>query len=90
MISVGANGRRPEPSTVDVLAGFLAAAALFFGLIALAYRPVPVATAAILLGLVATAMSDRHRRLAAVSLLISSLCFVAGVSVAVVTDNPLW
>lgn len=84
------DGRRPERGAADTLAGFLAAAALFFGLIALAFRPVPVATAAIVVGLLAAGMSDRYRRLAAVALLVSSACFVAGVAIAVVTGNPLW
>ncbi len=84
------DGRRPGRETVDTLAGLFASAALFFGLVALAYRPVPVAVAAILLSLVAAGMSERYRRLAAVALAVSSLCFVAGTALAVVTDNPLW
>jgi len=84
------DGRRPQRGAVDTLAGLFAAAALFFGLIALAYRPVPVAIAAILLGLLAAGMSERYRRLAAAALTVSAISFVAGMAIAVVTDNPLW
>ena len=84
------DGRRPGRGVVDTLAGLFASSALFFGLIALAYRPVPVSVAAILLSLVAAGMSERYRRLAALALAVSSICFVAGLAIAVVTDNPLW
>ncbi|MER3410600.1 MAG: hypothetical protein C4306_11080 [Thermoleophilia bacterium] len=80
------DGRRPGRGVVDTLAGLFASSALFFGLIALAYRPVPVSVAAILLSLVAAGMSERYRRLPPVS----SICFVAGMAIAVVTGNPLW
>lgn len=85
-----AGERYRHRGTVDTLAGLFAAAALFFGLIALAYRPVPVATAAILLGLVAAGMSERYRRLAGAALAVSAISFVVGMAIAVVTDNPLW
>jgi hypothetical protein len=84
------DGGEPRRGSVDTLAGFLAAAALFFGLIALAFRPVPVGTAAILLGLVAAGMSERQRRLAGAAVGVSALCFVAGMAIAVVTESPLW
>jgi hypothetical protein len=38
-------------SAVDTVAGLMSAAALFFSLIALAYHPLPVSIAAILLAL---------------------------------------
>ena len=79
-----------ERSSVDLLAGLLAAAALFFALLALAYHPLPVSVAAILLGLVAVAMSPHHQRLAGVALGVAGLCFVAGMAIAVTTGKPLW
>lgn len=79
-----------ERSSVDTLSGLLAAAALFFALLALAYHPLPVSITAILLGLVAVAMSAHHQRLAAIALAVAGICFVAGMAIAVVTDSPLW
>jgi hypothetical protein len=74
----------------DPLSGLLAAAALFFGLVALVYHPLTVSVAAILLGLVAVAMSARHQQLAAIALAVAGICFVAGMAIAVTTGHPLW
>jgi hypothetical protein len=74
----------------DPLSGLFAAAALFFSLLALVYHPLPISVAAILLGLVAVAMSSRHQQLAGIALAVAGVCFVAGMAIAVVTGNPLW
>ena len=89
---MSANGAEihDERSSVDFLAGLLAAAALFFALLALAYHPLPVSVAAILLGLIATVMSPHHERLAGVALGVAGICFVAGMAIAVTTGKPLW
>lgn len=89
---MNANGAEThvERSSVDFLAGLLAAAALFFALLALAYHPLPVSVTAILLGLVAVAMSPHHQRLAGVALGVAGICFVAGMAIAVTTGQPLW
>jgi hypothetical protein len=83
-----------EPSDrqrpVDAVAGLLASAAMFAGLIALAYRPVRVAPFAIGVALVAVAMSSRHTRLAALALAVTTASFVGGMVIAVVTENPLF
>lgn len=85
---------QPEASSqhswADLLSGLFAAAALFFSLIALAYHPVPVGVTAIALSLLAVGMSARHQRLAAAALAVSGACFVVGMSLAIITDNPLW
>jgi hypothetical protein len=73
-----------------LLAGLLAALALFFGLMALAYHPVAIAVAAFLLGIVSVGMSPRHQTLGAIALAVTGICFVIGVSIAVITKNPLW
>lgn len=74
----------------DPLSGLFAAAALFFSLLALVYHPLTVSVAAILLGLVAVAMSARHQQLAGIALTVAGICFVAGMAIAVVTERPLW
>jgi hypothetical protein len=74
----------------DPLSGLFAAAALFFSLLALVYHPLTVSVAAILLGLVAVAMSARHQQLAAIALIVAGICFVAGMAIAVTTGHPLW
>ncbi len=74
----------------DVVAGLLAAAALFFSLVALAYRPMRLIPAAVVLALVAAAMSERHQRLSAFAAGSAAVCFVVGVTIAVVTNHPLF
>jgi hypothetical protein len=68
----------------------MSAAALFFALVALAFHPIPVSVAAILLALVGAGISSRHQTLAAGAVAVSALCFVAGIVIAVFTHNSLW
>jgi hypothetical protein len=74
----------------ETVAGFLATAAIFAGLVALAYRPARVAPAAIVVALVANAIGGRHARLAALALAVAALGFVAGMTIAVATNTPLF
>jgi uncharacterized RDD family membrane protein YckC len=75
---------------VDAVAGLLAAAGIFLGLVAIAYHPARVAPAAILAGLVAAGMSGRWQRLSAVAVAVGALGWLAGMAIAVVTNHPLW
>ena len=77
-------------SAADAVAGLLAAAALFVSLFALAYRPMRLIPAAVVLSLVAAAMTDRHRRLVVAAAAAAAVCWVVGVTIAVVTKNPLF
>ena len=74
----------------EVLAGFLASAAIFVGLAAIAYRPVRLAPFAIVLALGASVIGGRHDRLAAAAVVASTTGFALGLMVAVLTENPLW
>lgn len=74
----------------DPLSGLFAAMALFFSLLALAYHPLPVSVVAFALGLAAVLMSPRHERLAGIALGVAGICFVAGMTIAVITEKPLW
>jgi hypothetical protein len=35
-------------------------------------------------------MSSRHERLAGLALAVAGVCFVAGMTIAIVTEKPLW
>ena len=59
-------------------------------LIGLAYRPVRVIPFAIVLALIATAMGGRHARLAAAAVFVGGLCFIVGLALAVITNNPIF
>lgn len=87
---LGSEERPRAHPAVDTLSGLFAAAALFFGLVALAYHPVPVGVAASLLALISAGMSPRYQLLSVAALAVAGLCFIAGISIAIFTDNPLW
>lgn len=72
------------------VAGYLAAAAIFVGLIAIVYKPAQVGAGAIFVALLAAAMGGPQRRLAAAALVIATASWVLGMTVAVLLDRPLW
>jgi hypothetical protein len=90
VIEAESHDSRPARRLADPLSGLFAAMALFFSLVALAYHPLTVSVAAFLLGLLSVLMSSRHERLAGLALAVAGVCFVAGMTIAIVTDKPLW
>jgi hypothetical protein len=74
----------------DAVAGLLASIAIFGSCIALAYRPMRITPFAILISLIAAAMSERHQRLAAWAVGISGACFIVGTAIALATNNPIF
>jgi hypothetical protein len=81
---------QPARRWADPLAGLFAAMALFLGLVAIAYHPLTISVAAFLLGFLSLLMSARHEKLAGIAIGVAGVCFVAGMSIAVLTDKPLW
>lgn len=83
-----------QPNTAspqaDAIAGLLASLSIFVSLISLAYRPGRLVPAALLMALLAAAIGGRHQRLAALAIAVGAVCFVVGMAVAVLTDNPLY
>jgi hypothetical protein len=73
-----------------VVAGYLAAAALFVGLIGIVYKPAQVGVGAIFVALIAAAMGGPQRRLAAGALVVAAVSWVIGMTLAVLLDRPLW
>jgi hypothetical protein len=74
----------------ETIGGFLAATAIFVGLVGVTYRPLRIIPLAILLALVATGIGGRHARLATFAVFICATCFALGLAAAVITSNPLW
>lgn len=74
----------------DAVAGFLAACALFIGALELFYRPFRLAPMALILALVATAMSRQQQRLVALAVAVIGICFVVGAALQVITNHPLY
>lgn len=73
----------------DTVAGYLCAFSLALSGLALARTPALLATAAIVVSLVAARMTETHRTFAAVSLAIATLAFIVGMVIAIVTNNGL-
>ena len=74
----------------EAVAGLMAAAAIFVSLVGVVHRPARVLPAAMLVALVAAGIGGRHQRLAAFAVAVAAACFVAGMTVAVATDRPLF
>jgi hypothetical protein len=77
-------------ASVDAIAGLLAAAAIVIAVVALVYRPARLAPVAVLISFAAGGMSFRWRKLAGVAVAVSALGFFFGMTIAVLTDHPLF
>ena len=83
----GDEAREPASYTV---AGYLSAAALAAGVLAVIWYPGRVGPAAMLVALVAAAMGGPQRRLAAIALSVATVCWFVGMIIAVATDRPVF
>ena len=96
MTSVDAPSDRRNSST-DVVAGFLSVASIVLSLFAMGLglilevdsRPARTCFVAIILALVSARLSGRYQSLALKAALFAMLAWVVGMTLAVITDNPL-
>jgi hypothetical protein len=77
-------------TAADTVSGFLSTLSILASLLALAYRPVRIIPFAIVLALIAAVMSERNQRLAGWAIGVAVVCWTLGMTVAVLTENPLW
>ena len=77
-------------STADTVAGFLATISIFASAIGLVWRPARIIPAAVLVALIAARMSARNQRIAFYAVIAGVICWTAGMSIAVITENPLY
>ena len=77
-------------SPAETVAGFLAAAAIFVSVTGIAYRPLRLVPAALVLALIAVGIGGRATRLATWAVAIGAASFAVGMAAAVITSNPLW
>ena len=75
---------------VEALAGFMAAAAIFLALMGVAWRPVRLTIVAALLALVATAIGGRSVRLAGWAVATAGVCWMVGMTLAILSGHPLY
>ena len=80
---------RREPAS-HVVAGFLAAAALFAGLVAIIYYPGRVGPGAILVALIAAAMGGFQSRLATIAVAVATGGWFLGMVVAIILERPIF
>ena len=79
-----------EDRPADTIAGLLAALSVLASAVGLVYRPARLIPFALLLAVVAVAMGGRSSRLSAAALVIGGICFVVGMALAVLTNNPVF
>jgi hypothetical protein len=77
-------------STTDVVGGFLATASIFVSALGLIYRPARLLPVAVVLALIAARMTPRNGRLVAVAIAAAVICWTIGMTIAVVTENPIY
>lgn len=80
---------QPKHTAVDNVAGFLAAASITLSGISIAQPPAVLAPIAALIALIAARMSTKYERLSLFAMAASVVMFVLGMSIAVITENPL-
>jgi len=90
MSADAANAEPTRSGPADIVSGYLSALAIFASVIALAWHPLRLLPFAIVLALVASGMGHRNRRLAFAAVAITGICFFLGMTIAVVTQRPLW
>jgi hypothetical protein len=79
---------RTPPS--EMVAGLLASVAIFVGALELVYRPFRLAPAALILVIIATAMSREQPRVIPVAYAMIGICFVVGATLQIITHHPLY
>jgi hypothetical protein len=88
-VSTAPVAERQRPA--ETVAGFLAALAIFGGLIAIAQRPVTIGLTSLFIGLIAATMAaGRNRHLAAAGVAVAATGWFLGMVVCVITSRPLW
>jgi hypothetical protein len=79
-----------EDRPADTIAGLLAALSILASAIGLAYRPARLVPFGLLLAVIAVGIGGRNSRLAATGIVVGGVCFVVGMAVAVITNNPVF
>ena len=77
-------------SPSELVSGFLAVISIAGSLLALFWDPLRVSPFAVLLALIAVGMAPRAARLPLLAVGVGTVCFVAGMTIAVTTNNPLY
>jgi Co/Zn/Cd efflux system component len=87
-VDAGAGGR--SWTTADTIAGLLATVSIFTSALGLVWRPVRLVPFAVILARIAARMSARQQHLAGIAVAVAVVCWTVGMTIAVVTENPLY
>jgi len=79
-----------SPGPAELVSGFLAVLSIVGSVLAIFWDPLRVSPFAVLLALIAAGMAPRGARLPLIAVFTAALCFIAGLSIAVATNNPLY
>ncbi len=81
---------RPGETTADTVGGYLAATALAAGFISIVWYPGRVGPVAMLVALIAAALSGAQRRFTGIAVLVVTLCWFFGMVLAVTLERPIF
>ncbi len=74
----------------EAIAGLLATLAIAAAALGVVYRPARIIPFAVILALVAARMTNRYHRLAGVAVAVVVVAWVLGMTIAVLTKNPVF
>jgi hypothetical protein len=74
----------------ELVAGFLAVISMAASVLALFWDPLRISPFAVLVALISVVMSPRDARLPLLAVVVGSVCFIAGMTIAVTTNNPIY
>jgi hypothetical protein len=80
----------PTPGAAELVSGFLAIISIAASVLALFWDPLRVSPFAVLVALISVGMAPRGARLPLLAVAVGAICFFAGMTIAVTTNNPLY
>ena len=80
----------PTTAPAELVAGFLSVISIAGSVLAIFWDPLRVSPFAVLLALIAVGMAPKGARLPLLAVVVGSICFIAGLTIAVTTKNPLY
>jgi hypothetical protein len=83
-------GSRGRAHVTQVIAGYLAAAAIFAGVLSLFWYPGRIGLAAMFLAVLSAALGGTIQRFTGLAMAVSTLGFFFGMIIAVVLDRPIF
>jgi hypothetical protein len=78
------------PRTAETVAGYLSALAIFVSVVGIAWHPLRLILPSIAIALIAAGMAGPGKKLQFAAVLITTVCFFLGLTIAVATSQPLY